>query len=214
MFPEQQQDFASQESRLLQYSQLCNVFYEREIRLLGECDFSPQALQRRMQALPFYIKRAAESLLDLDNPLLLDSQNGTWSATQKKSYPAFKYDQDKIAKQLTKHHEIGLVVPVEVTENEVIQLRLDCIDEVNQDGSQIHVNEHGWFATDGTWFEPDSNMKKRLLPPAKMLITAACCGHQWIGNEKTMQRTLTLRELLLTSVLNWPNLNKPVPLPH
>ncbi len=205
----QQQDFENESQKLLNYAQLCNAFYERELRLLAECDFSPKALRRRLSSLPFYIKRAAESLLCLDNPLQLDSQNGTWSTNQKRKSPSFKITLEQNRLWFEKNIAIGLIIAVEVIEQGVSSLRLDCIDEIDTDLARFHVNEQGWFDYFGCQVDGDE-LNKRAIKSSKDVICAACCGHQWIGIDKTYQRTLSLRELLLSTVINWTKLNKPL----
>ncbi len=207
----QQQDFANQNERLLDYAQLCNVFYERELRLLAECQLNPDYVAKRLSSLPFYIKRAAEAILSLDNPLTLDAQNGTWSAKQKRKSPAEKIDLQSNQTWFVKNAQLGLVVVIVVKEVGQIHYRLDCIDVIEH--NKIRLNEHGWFNFNGECLE-SNQVEKRLVKSNKDIMTAACCGHQWIGNDTTLPRTLTLRELLLTTVINWSNLNKPMALSH
>ncbi|MCU4676905.1 hypothetical protein N7931_14825 [Catenovulum sp. 2E275] len=207
----QQQDFAHQNERLLDYAQLCNVFYERELKLLAECQLSPEYVAKRLSSLPFYIKRAAEAILSLENPLTLDAQNGTWSAKQKRKSPADKITPEQNQSWLEKNAQLGLVVVVIIYEKGQTHFRLDCIDVI--EGNKIRLNEHGWFNFSGNYLE-SSLVEKRLIKSTKDIMTAACCGHQWIGNDMTFPRTLTLRELLLTTVINWTNLNKPLALTH
>ncbi|MER2491981.1 hypothetical protein [Catenovulum sediminis] len=207
----QQQDFSQDSERLLAYAQLCTVFYERELKLLADCQYSPERLRKRLTSLPFYIKRAAESLIALENPLTLDTQNGTWSSKQKRRCPADKIDDELNGKWLSRNAQIGLIVPVKVVDTGVVCFKLDCIDAVSDE--KIRLNEHGWFALNGHCLE-QCDEDKRVLKANKDTMSAAACGHQWIGGDMTFPRTLTLRELLLTTVINWPNLNKPMPLTH
>ena len=205
----QQQDFAQDSKRLLAYAQLCNVFYERELKLLAEFNLEPSRLSKRLAALPFYIKRAAESLMSLENPLQLDTQNGTWSGKQKRRNPAEKITADMTFEWLDKYAQIGLILPVLVNENGVTWYRLDCIDATS-DG-KVRLNEHGWFNLNGQSLD---SVNLKIVKANKETMTAACCGHSWIGGDTTFPRTLTLRELLLSSTINWPNLNKPMKIPH
>ncbi|EWH08664.1 hypothetical protein DS2_16339 [Catenovulum agarivorans DS-2] len=205
----QQQDFAQDSKRLLAYAQLCNVFYERELKLLAEFDLEPPRLSKRLAALPFYIKRAAESLLSLENPLQLDTQNGTWSGKQKRRNPAEKLTDEQIATWLDRYAQIGLIVPVLINDNGITWYRLDCIDAISE--GKLRLNEHGWFGLDGACID---NPNKRIVKANKETMTAACCGHSWIGGDITFPRTLTLRELLLSSTINWANLHKPLKIPH
>lgn len=202
-----QQDFSEESKKLLAYAQLCNVFYERELKLLSEDEQPLEKLKKRLQSLPFYIKRAAESLIALDNPLHLDTQNGTWSSKQKRKCPADKVSDEENKHWLVKNAQIGLIVPVLVTNKGESSLKLDCIDAIDVD--RIRLNEHGWFDFSGACQE-DTVEYKRLLRANKELVCAAASGHQWIGKDPTLPRTLSLRELLLTTTLNWRNLNKPI----
>ncbi|KMT65396.1 hypothetical protein [Catenovulum maritimum] len=208
----EQQDFANDSSRLLSYAQLCNVFYERELRLLTACDYKPDMLKKRLNSLPFYIKRAAESLLSLENPLSLDTQNGTWSAKQKRKSPTEKITIEMNQKWLTDYAQVGLIVPVVIIEHGHCHFRLDCIDLIKE--GRIRLNEHGWFTFDGQQLSDTPKPHKAIYKATREVMTAAACGHQWIGTDTTFPRTLTLRELLLTTVINWTNLNKPMLLAH
>lgn len=207
----QQQDFASNSERLLDYAQLCNVFYERELKLLAQCELSPAQLAKKLTSLPFYIKRAAEAVLLLENPLKLDAQNGTWSAKQKRKSPADKITSNINQTWLQKNVQIGLILPVVISDIGQVHYRLDCIDVIQAD--KVRLNEHGWFNFLGESLESNS-VDKKLLKASKEIMVSACCGHQWIGNDITFPRTLSLRELLLTTVVNWPNLSKPMQLTH
>jgi len=101
-----------------------------------------------------------------------------------------------------------LIVPVYNEQLTLEQIVLDSVDEVDSVGERLHCNEHGWFSFNGTPLQHD-NVSKFLLKPNKAIITAASCGHQWLNNAKKAPRVLSLRELLLTSRLNWQNFAKP-----
>ncbi|NTS78068.1 hypothetical protein HR060_14505 [Catenovulum sp. SM1970] len=214
-----QQDLSEESDKLLNYSQLCNVFYERELKLLTDCKLPAEQLAKRMASLPFYIKRAAESLISLDNPLELDTQNGTWSAKQKKIHPADKITEQENQAWLAKYVCLGLVLPVCIVEKGVTQFRLDSVDEINNKDQRFHLNEQGWFYFSGKQCEQSQSefgeqlglhQQKKAFKSTKDIISAACCGHQWIASDRTFQRALSLRELLLTSVINWKHLNQPL----
>lgn len=46
-------------------------------------------------------------------------------------------------------------------------------------------------------------IKRQLLKPSKTFLTAAVCGHCWNYRGKTSPRRLSLRELLLSTSINW-----------
>lgn len=46
-------------------------------------------------------------------------------------------------------------------------------------------------------------IKRQLLKPTKIFLTAAVCGHCWNYRGKTTPRRLSLRELLLSTSINW-----------
>lgn len=193
------------------YTELCNALYERELLRLSE--LSTEELLRlpnRLASLPFYIRRAASNILQQSNVLELDSQNASWFHKQAGSCPARKQQADPIDSFYTRYAKPGLIVPVYICQLTQEQIVLDSVDEVDTDGMRLHCNEHGWFSFSGTPLS-QQNSDKFLLKPAKAIVTAACCGHQWLNGDKTSPRRLTLRELLLASRINWQNFARPLP---
>ncbi|AOT07152.1 hypothetical protein [Pseudoalteromonas luteoviolacea] len=187
------------EASRLVFAELVNVFYTREIsRLANELDHG--RLKKKLASLPYYIERAATHIVLGDVPLQLDSHNGCWVATQKK-IPS--QGLDKIHLYYENKAEVGLVVPVVVTQAHETSLCIDMIDQVNQ--SQIHCNQFGWFTLDGQGVH-SSDLS--LLRPTKALMTAACCGHRWHYHKIVTPRVLGLREMLLASSINWRNVTK------
>lgn len=185
--------------------------YERELLRLSQ--LSPEmlpALPRRLASLPFYIRRAASNILQQRSELDLDSQNASWYHRQAAHCPARKQQANPIAAFYQKYARPGLIVPLYITQLSSEQIVLDSVDEVDADEQRLHCNEHGWFAFGGTPLQ-QSNSDRFLLKPAKAIMTAACCGHQWLNNERKAPRVLSLRELLLASRLNWQNFGKPLP---
>ncbi|GAB60085.1 hypothetical protein [Rheinheimera nanhaiensis] len=193
------------------YTELCNALYERELLRLSQ--LSTEQLLRlpnRLASLPFYIRRAASNILQQQTELQLDSQNASWFAKQAGSCPARKQQADPIDAFYRKYAKPGLIVPVYITQLTHEQIVLDSVDEVDSEGMRLHCNEQGWFSFGGTPLET-GNSDKFLLKPAKAIITAACCGHQWLNGDKKPPRLLSLRELLLASRINWHNFAKPLP---
>lgn len=193
------------------YTELCNALYERELLRLSQ--LSAEQLQRlpnRLASLPFYIRRAASNILQQRNILELDSQNASWYHKQAASCPARKQQAAPIDAFYHKNAKPGLIVPLYISQLTHEQIVLDSVDEVDSDNQRLHCNEHGWFSLSGTPLEL-VNADKFLLKPVKSIMTAACCGHQWLNGEKKTPRLLSLRELLLASRLNWQNFAKPLP---
>jgi hypothetical protein len=196
------------------YTELCNALYERELLRLAKMSAEQlPLLQKRLAALPFYIRRAAANIVTCQSELKLDSQNASWFYKQPASCPARKQQADPIASFYQKAAKPGLIVPVYVEQLTQEQIVLDTVDEVDTAAERLHCNEHGWFSFNGTPLQSD-NASKFLLKPNKAIVTAACCGHQWLNNERKAPRVLSLRELLLTSRLNWHNFAKPYQTPR
>lgn len=193
------------------YTELCNALYERELLRLSQ--LSTEQLLRlpnRLASLPFYIRRAASNILQQNTVLQLDSQNASWYYKQAANCPARKQQADPIDAFYSKYAKPGLIVPVYITHLTHEQIVLDSVDEVDPEGLRLHCNEHGWFSFSGTPLAQE-NSDKFVLKPAKAIMTAACCGHQWLNGDKKPPRLLSLRELLLASRLNWQNFAKPLP---
>lgn len=192
------------------YTELCNALYERELLRLSQLS-QEQVLRmpQRLASLPFYIRRAAVNIVHSRSELTLDSQNASWFHKQAAACPASKQQADPIATFYTKQARPGLIVPVYINQLSHEQIVLDSIDEVDADNVRLHCNEHGWFSFSGTPLASE-NSDKFVLKPAKAIMTAACCGHQWLNGNKTSPRRLTLRELLLASRINWQNFAKPL----
>ncbi|MCF2858968.1 hypothetical protein L1286_15900 [Pseudoalteromonas sp. SMS1] len=185
-------------SRLI-FAELVNVFYTREIStLVNEPD--PIRLKRVLQSLPYYVERAATHIVLGEVPLELDSHNGCWIATQKK-----KPLQESSVINTYYHNNavVGLVVPIVQEVQHETGIYIDMIDQVKS--QSVHCNEFGWFDFSG---KSQESSKSKLLKPNKALMTAACCGHRWHYHKIATPRLLGLREMLLASSINWPNVTK------
>ncbi|MEE2002518.1 hypothetical protein QWY20_13730 [Alkalimonas sp. MEB108] len=192
------------------YTELCNALYERELLRLSQWPASRAAeLPRQLASLPFYIRKAAQRILKVQSPLLLDSQNASWFASQAATCPLNRQRPDQIARFFEKYAKPGLLVPVYQEQLGVERILLDTIDEVDKAGQRLHCNQQGWFAFAGTPLS-SANTDKFLLQPVKVVMTACCCGHQWSNQKRSSPRALSLRELLLTTDLNWKNFAKPI----
>lgn len=194
-------------------AELCNALYERELKRLSTADnLELDVLQKRLSSLPYYIQRAAEHISNLFTPLDLDSQNGSWISSQAAKPFSTKADPDKTTEFYQKAHEMALVVPISVSHYGIEQVVLDTIDEVDIEQQRLHCNQHGWFYFFGEEYEANALYQKLLLKPGKPVMTAACCGHQWLNLHKTTPRLLSLREMLLASQINWRKFSQRLPL--
>ena len=201
------------------FAELCNGLYQREINLIAKGDYaSVQAVQARLQSLPYYITRTAHAMTDVISqglsPLQLDSQNASWSAKQSTKLPLSgqetEQERDKVfAWYLQEGICVGLAVPVLLFDHIII----DCIDRIDVDRQRLRTNVGGWFslvATNSVTQGRDVN--KQLLKPSKKIMTSACAGHCWQRNIKQLPIIPSLRELLLSCSINWKNFKKPLPI--
>ena len=194
-------------------SELCNALYERELKRLSQDeDMSLQAMKKRLASLPYYIKRAAEHISSLYMPLELDSQNGSWFGPQSGKPFSTKADADKTTAFYRQHAKMALIVPISIFHYGIEQVVLDTIDEIDADNHKLHCNQHGWFDVDGAEMEGQDVYQKVLLKPGKPVMSAACCGHQWLNQRKTTPRLLSLREMLLASRINWRQFSSLLPI--
>lgn len=215
------------------FAELCNGLYQREIAIIAKGHFvSAQAVQIRLASLSYYITRAAHAMMDViaqgHTPLLLDTQNASWSAKQSKQMPlaeqqiSRRHLQDNLQGNgqengleytktirwyLQKDIAPGLAVPVLLADRIII----DCIDRIELDKRRIRTNVAGWFSlTTDEFITEGQGATKRLLKPNKKIMISACTGHCWQGNNKQLPIIPTLRELLLSCSINWKNFKKPL----
>lgn len=211
------------------FAELCNGLYQRETAAIAKGSFvSAQAVQLRIASLPYYINRTAHAMMEVVaqgySPLLLDTQNASWSAKQSKKSPwtdqfAERHvsgdneqgNDAEYAKTVRWYLQAdiapGLVVPVLLADHIII----DCIDRVDVQQNRIRTNVAGWFSLTRDAYLNDGQMGcKRLLKPNKKIMISACAGHCWQGNSKQLPIIPTLRELLLSCSINWKNFKKPL----
>lgn len=185
------------------FAELCNAFYERELnRLVSQID-DIELLKKRIASLSYYIKRAAEHICELNTPLDLDSQNGSWLSNQASKPFSQRASATETTAFYSKHSKMALVIPISVVHAGIEQVVLDSVDEIDYDNAKLHCNEQGWFAFDGLSESSTSVVQKRLLKPSKAVMSAGCCGHQWLNGKRTSSRLLSLREMLLATRINW-----------
>lgn len=191
-----------------QFAELCNALYERELHSLavaGPKNLS--LLQRRLAGLSYHIKNAAENLLNHSAPIEVDVHNGSWQAKQPAKCVADKHDSEKCLLWYKAHIKMGLPVPIHVSDLGQQTIELDSVDRIELDEDKLHVNKHGWFSISGDSLDASATKHKvlQLLQPSRNNIVSACCGHSWNHKGKIPPRTLTLRELLLSTTINWKN---------
>lgn len=120
--------------------------------------------------------------------------------------------------------DYGLVVPICITTLEGMHIELDSIDSVNRTTNTLHTNKHGWFSLDGevahseietNQYTPEKDtpcftdanavLKRQLLKPTTAIMASACSGHMWRHKSKGAPRALSLREMRLSTHINWKN---------
>lgn len=201
-----QVDIFSNDIRQLQFAELCNALYEREILNLSQFKGNNVSLLKsRLSGLTHHIKKAAEHLLNNNAPIEIDIHNGSWQSKQAAKCMASKYSADKIFNWFNQHAQMGIAVPIYVMELGIEQFEIDSIDRINLEDNTVHVNKHGWFNFNGQPLEQnrDPLRETKLLLPNKSTLSAACCGHSWNHKGRYQPRTISLRELLLSTTINW-----------
>lgn len=200
-----------------QFAEICTALYERELLYLahnGPTNLS--ILRRRLAGLPHHIRSVARYLMANSSPLAVDVHNASWVYKQPNKCPGLTQQAQTIQQWYTKHADYGLVVPILLTTLEGLHIELDSIDNINTDKQSLHSNKNGWFYTNGNAIttndnEPPSHSgsfivtSKRLLKPTTAILASACCGHTWKHKSKGAQRTLSLREMRLSTKINWKN---------
>jgi hypothetical protein len=208
------------------FSELCAALYQREINLLAkEESINCKTLQSRLRSLPHYISMTAHAMMQVDRsqiaPLVLDTQNASWSAKQAMTKPLVGQDDSLIsAWYLTNNIKVGLVVPVLWHST----ITLDCIDRMDARQGRVRTNVAGWFDLNAqfndklnrnvnnkcneNFREEGQVIERRLLKPNKKVMIAACAGHTWQAGTKVAPVMPNLRELLLSCSIDWKNFKK------
>ncbi len=191
-------------------AELCNALYERELLSLATSNIKdPILLKRKLSGLSYHIKNAAEFLINEPTPIDVDVHNGTWKSKQAGKCPAAKLvaNDDEITKAshwFKQHHYHGAVICVYINNYGNEHIELDSIDMYTNPVSKLHTNKHGWFALNGGSLEKlKTHVTHRLVKPNKAILSAACSGHTWNTKGKSTPRALSLRELLLSTNINW-----------
>ncbi len=202
----QQVDIFSSNTNQQHFAELCNALYERELMSLAQSQASNiKLMQRRLAGLTHHVRRAAEHMLTRQAPIDVDIHNGSWQAKQAAKCMAAKADEQKTRDWFYQHSKMGLVVPVYISELGQEHLELDSVDRIDVAKQQVHLNKNGWYFFNGTPVKDNSHPHhhSNLLIPAKATLSAACCGHTWNHKGRSQPRALSLRELLLSTTINW-----------
>lgn len=198
----QQTNIFDEDRQQLNFAEICNALYERELIYLSK-QTNLDILKRRLAGLSHHIKKAAEYLLSDQSPLSVDVHNASWHFKQQAKCPTPKRDSQ--VKWFAENAHAGIPIPVYVFNKGIEHIELDSVDRMDLAGNKLHLNKQGWFTFGGLPVntEDTSLHKKRMLKPGKYSMSAACCGHSWNHKGKTQPRALSLRELMLTTVINW-----------
>lgn len=183
------------------YVELCAALYERELTQLSYQEDNAETIRRKLRSLPFYVKKAAWLLLQAESPLTLDSQNASWLAPQKNKPPKLR-SSNTLAKWLDLHVAPGLPLALLWQTEAYSQVLVDTVDRIDYSNQKLHLNRWGWCSFQG---ESLSAEPIYLLKPTPTIMAAACAGHRWNQQGRLAPQPLSLRELLLTSLLSWPN---------
>ncbi|WP_416306077.1 hypothetical protein [Neptunicella sp. SCSIO 80796] len=211
----QQTDIFAKDAQQLHFAELCNALYERELQQLAlSSGQNIDNLKRRLAGLSYHIKKAAYYLLNHTAPLEVDLHNASWQAKQATKSIAKKESAEKSRHWFSQYSHFGMPLAVCINEQGLEQYELDSVDRIDIDKQRLHLNKHGWFHFDGMADakaeSPNPIQQKQILLPSKASLTAACCGHSWSYRGKAQPRALSLRELLLSSKINWKNFKKPL----
>ncbi|MBT0585085.1 hypothetical protein [Alteromonas oceanisediminis] len=215
-----QSDIFVQISEQRLFADVCNALYERELMNLATQGPGQAALmKRRLGGLSHHVKRAAEYLVANPTPLSVDAHNGSWQGKQASRSPATAITDEQTHRWFTDNVSVGLPVCVSVKSLDHEHLELDCVDRIDSGNHRLHLNRFGWFSFTGHPLNDESDSEPvvlrssqhnpldkvihRLVKPCKKTMLAACAGHCWNHKGRLSPRTLTLRELLLSTLIDW-----------
>jgi hypothetical protein len=187
------------------FAELSNALYERELQVLANSAINdPILLKRKLKGLSHHIKNATMHLLDGTAPISVDVHNGSWQSKQSSKCPLSSQTSERTLQWYTKTAKLGNIVPIYVESLGAVHIELDCIDIMQSD--RLHLNKFAWFSKSGEYFEiVPKQAKYLLLKPTKSIFSAACAGHTWNVRGKSIPRALSLRELLLSTEIDWKN---------
>ncbi|GLR70911.1 hypothetical protein GCM10007852_18190 [Agaribacter marinus] len=185
------------------FAELSNALYEREIERIASSNISdPSLIKRKLKGLTYHIKNATTHLLEDYAPMNVDVHNGTWQAKQAGKCPIATQDTDRTIQWFGQNARYGAVVAVYIEHLGEEHIELDSIDRIASD--RLHLNQFGWFSKTGEYFDiVPKQTRYQLLKPTKNVLIAACGGHRWTPKGKAVPRALSLRELLLSTDIDW-----------
>ncbi|MCY7296002.1 hypothetical protein [Alteromonas sp. a30] len=208
--PKQTTIFGTRTPRQAFYAELCNALYDKSIQEVAEIQLPPKLLQQRLASLTYHVNLATEKLLNCYSPLELDVHNGSWQGSQASTLKIDNVDSEKTLKWLEKNAAVGLNLPVYIGQTREQHIELDVVDKVDHANQKLRLNKNGWFAFNGSPIAKINELAPSqeanttlLLKPSKAFLTAAVCGHCWNYTGKTIPRRLPLRELLLSTSIDW-----------
>ncbi len=193
------------------FAELCNALYERELQHLAfQGPNQVSLLRRRLSGLTHHVKRAAHFLANNNAPIEIDAHNASWQSKQANKSPARTHDNQLSLNWFSQYAQHGLVVCIRVQALDNEHIELDSIDRVQPENHTLHVNKHGWFSFEGDALDAprQPHTTYQLLKPNKAIMTAACCGHSWNHKGKISPRALSLREMLLSSTIDWKHFRR------
>lgn len=189
------------------FAELSNALYERELVALANSAITdPDLLKRKLKGLSHHIKNAAIHLLEGKAPIDVDVHNGSWQSKQSGKCPLSSQTPSRTLQWYSQQAKKGDIVPVYIEHLGHQHIELDCIDAMASD--RLHLNKFGWFSKTGEYFDIiPKQTKYLLLKPTKSITVAACSGHCWIPKGRSTPRALSLRELLLSTEIDWKKFN-------
>lgn len=192
-------------SKYPNFAELSNALYERELQVLANSKITdPILIKRKLKGLSHHVKNATMNLLNGEAPIEVDVHNGSWQAKQSAKCRLSSQTPDKTLQWYAQIVQQGSIVPVYVEILGEQHIELDCVDILSSD--RLHLNKFGWFSKSGEYFDiVPKKAKYLLLKPTKSIMIAACAGHRWTPKGRTIPRALSLRELLLSTEINWKN---------
>ncbi len=198
-----QTDIFHLSSKYPNFAELSNALYERELQVLANSTISdPVLLKRKLKGLTHHIKNACLYLLEGKAPIDVDVHNGSWQYKQSAKCPLSSQSPDRTLTWYSQTAKQGDVVPVYVEILGEQHIELDCIDIMAND--RLHLNKFGWFSKSGEYFDiVPKQAKYLLLKPTKSILASGCAGHRWTVRGKAIPRALSLRELLLSTEIEW-----------
>jgi hypothetical protein len=189
-----------------QLAELCRALYQHEVLALAQLPhelFTIRQLQARLKSLPYYIDITANKLIHSEAPMALDVVNASWIVKQSSKPPYLKQTPSLVCQwYLSFRWPLGLVIPI-LDQGRIL---LDSIDRIDSQQQKFRANYAGWFHLGKNSTVSDTRFQ--LLKPTKAIMMAACAGHRWQGNRVLSPQRLSLRELMLSTAINWNNFKK------